>query len=73
MGRPVVQIHYLQLSNWEVVQLVEHWSPKPAVVGSIPAFSAHWDVSPLSDKQLKELLVTGEFNSHHPNIGQEEY
>ena len=40
MGRPVVQIHYLQLSNWEVVQLVEHWSPKPAVVGLIPAFSA---------------------------------
>ena len=54
LGRPVVQIHYLQLSNWEVVQLVEHWSPKPVVVGSIPAFSAHWDVSPLSDKQLKE-------------------
>ena len=54
LGRPVVQIHYLQLSNWEVVQLVEHWSPKPAVVGSTPAFSAYWDVSPLSDKQLKE-------------------
>jgi hypothetical protein len=54
MEESVVQIHYLQLSNWEVVQLVEHWSPKPAVVGSIPAFSAHWDVSPLSDKQLKE-------------------
>ena len=54
MGRPVVQIHYLQLSNWEVVQLVEHWSPKPEVVGSTPTFSAHWDVSPLSDKQLKE-------------------
>lgn len=35
----MVQIHYLQL-NWEVVQLVEHWSPKPAVVGSIPTFSA---------------------------------
>ena len=34
-----MQIHYLQL-NWEVVQLVEHWSPKPAVVGSIPTFSA---------------------------------
>lgn len=41
-------------------------------VGSSPTFPAYWDVSPLSDKQLKEQLVTGEFNSHHPNIGQEE-
>ena len=49
-----MQIHYLQLINWEVVQLVEHWPPKSAVVGSIPTFSAYWDVSPLSDKQLKE-------------------
>lgn len=34
MGRPVVQIHYLQLSNWEVVQLVEGCSHKAVVESS---------------------------------------
>ena len=62
MGRPVVQIHYLQLITWEVVQLVEHWSPKPAVVGSTPAFSAimgmssNWSGS-YSDKVVMKVQV----------------
>ena len=62
MERPVVQIHYLQLSNWEVVQLVEHWSPKPAVVGSTPAFSAIMGMSSnwlgiLTDTQAMKVQV----------------
>ena len=57
-----MQIHYLQLSNWEVVQLVEHWSPKSAVVGSTPAFSAimgmssNWSGS-YSDKVVMKVQV----------------
>lgn len=62
MGRLVVQIYYLQLITWEVVQLVEHWSPKPAVVGPTPAFSAimgmssNWSGS-YSDKVVMKVQV----------------
>ena len=52
--------------------MIKCQSPKLEDKGLSPFPSAYWDISPLSDKQLKEQLVTGEFNSHYPNISQEE-